>query len=659
MLPYHWEEIMTDAAKNLPAGIPLRNITCQKLLRFETGENWYRVVAEGLVTAEVVHLSDAFLCRLQPDRGETPLGHDVVQLAIGRVRSRLADAIFSPVADLGFKFNGKNLCVEWDVERSCYLASAEGSLTVHIQERVYQDGSNLKWYKPMDKSVFSRAPAGWCSWYYYYLDVDEPGILRNLGWLKDNLAPYGLEYLQIDDGWQGRGKGFGSNRDWFTTCAEKFPHGMKWLAEQIRQQGLTPGIWLIPFTESDPQRYAADPAMFVHNADGKSAGELKAPLDYEWMPEEDRRYEWIGRYIVDPTNPKTQEYLKSLIKMICSEWGYDYVKIDGQGGMAPLYTKHHQRLYKNSHGGDEVYRAGLSAIRQAMGKERFLLNCGAGWDSAGLCDGIRIGGDVEANFRGLERALECTCRYLHFNNLLWWTDPDVVCVRPPLSLEQARAWATLLGITGQLLMTSDDMPALPAERIELLKRIYPVADIHPLELYPLWNQPGTFDLKVNKPGVGEWDVAAVFNWSRSWTKTGPLSAEMLGIPPSAKGYIFYDVWQEQVLGVGLDAVELSVAETSVRVVSIRAVEDHPQVIAASRHLTQGADDLEEVIWDEESGVLSGSSLVVAGDPYRLRFTVPEGWKVAAEEVEVKDGIGLLTLNSESNAAVDWQVHFSK
>jgi hypothetical protein len=651
---------MIDTAENLPAGIPLRNITCQKLLRFETGDGWYRVITEGSVTAEVIHSSDAFLCRLQPDRGEAPLGHDVVQLAIGRVRSRLADSVFCPAADLGLKFNGMNLCLEWDAERGCYLASAEGSLTVHIQERVYQTGFGLKWYKPMDKSAFSRAPGGWCSWYYYFLDVDEQGVLRNLEWLKDNLAPYGLEYVQVDDGWQGRGKGFGSNRDWFTTCTEKFPHGMKWLAEQIRQQGLVPGIWLIPFTESDPQRHANDSVMFVHSADGRSAGELLAPLDYPWMPEEDRRYEWMGRYIVDPSYPKTQEYLKNLFKMICNEWGYDYVKIDAQGGMAELYNKHRQRLGKPSMSGDEVYRTGLSAIRQAMGKERFLLNCGAGWDSAGLCDGIRIGGDVEANFRGLERALDCTCRYLHYNNLLWWTDPDVVCVRPPLSLEQARAWATLLGITGQMLMTSDDMPALPGERVELLKRIYPVADIHPMELYPLWNQPGTFDLKVNKPGVGEWDVAAVFNWSHTWIKTGPLSAAMLGIPPCDKGYVFYDVWQEQLLAIGVDEVELIVPETSVRVVSVRAVEDHPQVIASSRHLTQGADDLEDVLWDAETGVLSGRSLVVAGDPYRLSFTVPAGWKVEVSKgIEVKQGVGLLTLDAEQNAAVDWLVAFSQ
>jgi hypothetical protein len=49
---------------------------------------------------------------------------------------------------------------------------------------------------------------------------------------------------------------------------------------------------------------------------------------------------------------------------------------------------------------------GLAGMKEVMGPERFLLNFGAGWDSAGLCEGIRIGGDVEASWEGLERAVD-------------------------------------------------------------------------------------------------------------------------------------------------------------------------------------------------------------------------------------------------------------
>ena len=56
-------------------------------------------------------------------------------------------------------------------------------------------------------------------------------------------------------------------------------------------------------------------------------------------------------------------------------------------------------------------------------------------------------------------------------------DPDVCCVRPAgkdgssLSWDQSVLWATLQGITGQLLMTSDRMYDLPPEHVDLVKRL--------------------------------------------------------------------------------------------------------------------------------------------------------------------------------------------
>jgi hypothetical protein len=646
---------MDDRRTTEPVGIPLRDIDGQGIERYEKGDTWYRVVAKGAVSADIVHPEDAFLCRL-----ESPVAGDVVQLSCGRVRSTICDCLYSPADDLGLKFRGKGLTIEWCDATRGYRARCEGPLLVHVWPGFYKSVRKLEWYRPMDRQVFSRAPAGWCSWYYYYLRVDEAGILRNVEWLRDHLARFGLRYAQIDDGWQGRGGGFGGNRDWQVTCEAKFPHGMKWLADEIRKAGMVPGIWLIPFTHSDPKRFAADPGLFVRHADGRSVFEYDQPKDYGgWIPPEDACYEWCGRYFLDATHPGAIEYLRDLFRVICREWGYDYVKIDGQGGVADAYRAHRARLRRPEVSGDEAYRAGLEAIRGAMGQNRFLLNCGAGWDSAGLCDGIRIGGDVSASLDGLDAAVSCTMRHLYLNHIAWWTDPDVVCVRDPLTLEQVRVWVTLLGITGQLLMTSDDMPALPEERIELLRRVLPVADIRPMELYELKDRPGVFDLKVNKPGVGEWDVVAVFNWSRAWTRRGPISAKGLGIPHSETGFLFFDVWAQKLLAAGVDGLTLEVPPMECRVLCIRRMEDRPQFIGSSRHLTQGTDDVESLSWDESNLTLAGVCRVVAGDPCRVLFTVPRGWKVAEDGVEAGRGVGAMTLAPPSSGPVAWRVRFAR
>ena len=83
------------------------------------------------------------------------------------------------------------------------------------------------------------------------------------------------------------------------------------------------------------------------------------------------------------------------------------------------------------------------------------------------------------------------------------------------------------------------------------------------------------------------------------------------------------------------------------------------MIATNRHLTQGADDLEQAGWDAAANVLSGRSHVVGGDPYRLRFTVPAGWQVVSEDVSVTGGIGILTLHSIRNELSGWRVEFKR
>ena len=479
--------------------MPLTHVRARKLIRYETGNGWCRIVAEGRVTARVVHPPDAFLCRVG-----APPGNDVVQLSIGRVRSLIADSLFSPKKDLGLQFSGKNLRLEWKRSLKCYVVSCRDSLTIHVKENLYS-----------------------------------------------------------------------------------------------------------------------------------------------------------GRYMLDPTSAKTHRYLRRLFTMLCREWGYHYVKIDAQGYMVATFTKYRDRFAKRRTPPDEAYRDMLQSAKRAMGKKRFLLNCGAGWDSPGLCEGIRIGGDVRADVSGIESAVDCTMSNLFLNNIAWWTDPDVVCVRPPLTLEQARTWATFIAITGQLLMASDEMAKLPDSRVELLRRVMPVTDIRPMELYRLKNRPCIFDLKINKPGVGEWDVVAVFNWSRRWRSTGTVSVESLGIPPCKAGFIFHDVWRESVLAIGRNDVRVSIPPMSCRLVSVRARKDRPQLVGTSRHITQGADDLERVSWSGAKRVLSGRSRLVGGDPYRIRFTVPKGWKVLTNGVTVKGAIGLFTLESGGNSTVNWSLKFAK
>ena len=295
-------------------------------------------------------------------------------------------------------------------------------------------------------------------------------------------------------------------------------------------------------------------------------------------------------------------------------------------------------------------------MKAVMGRERVLLNCGGQFSSCGYCEAIRIGGDVGADWQGMQPAIAATMSWLYTNRYCFWTDPDVVCVRPPLTLDQARMWATLVGITGQLLMTSDDMPRLPPERVEIVRRLYPVADIRPMDLYPLPGKPRIFDLRVATPGAGQWDVVAVFNWSSRENATIRLDPQDLGW--AAGPYIFYDAWEKKLLDGGAKGLTLGLVPMSCKLIAARPAVGHPQLVGTSRHITQGADDLLEAAWDPAAAAWSGRSRVVGGDPYELRFTLPPGWSVAGG-AKIEGPLAVLTLASAENKDLPWRIAFRR
>ena len=276
--------------------LPLRRLELERSLPAIVEET-----AEGFVInnpvamrGEVVCPPDAFACRLTP--GTNP---DIVQLAIGSVSSLRCNALYSPRRDYGLEFESPR--VELQLSGRSWVLKAIGPLRIKVYRDYMKTYRGLKWFRPLDKTVFRRAPAGWCSWYIYWQGVTEEEVVKNTDWLTANLKQFGCEFVQIDDGWQGKGHGGGENRDWYVTDRTKFPHGMKWLADYIRARGLRPGIWVIPFATSNEELFQSHPELFIRNPDGSSIGETRDPTTGTLS------IDWTGRYIVDPTSDAGQQ----------------------------------------------------------------------------------------------------------------------------------------------------------------------------------------------------------------------------------------------------------------------------------------------------------------------------------------------------------------
>jgi len=618
-----------------------------------TPSGWYiRTAAELQVRLD--DFPDGLICRVAP--GADP---DVVQLGIGPATSTLCNALYSPRQDEALVFSADNLAISAG-DDGTFTVACSGPLCITRLASYLRIHRNLPWFTPLDRHVFRRAPSGWCSWYEYYLAITEEEITHNTDWLAEHLQPYGCDWVQIDDGWQGIGKGYGSNRDWFVTCTDDFPHGMRWLADYIRKKGFRPGLWLIPITQSDSTLFATHPELFARRDDGTSAGEILWPVPNVLPPDDDGKWvTWPGRYYLDPTSPATASYLRRLFTMICDDWGYDYIKIDAQGGMCDEYQRYRRLLHDPSLDGPRTMRTATQIMREVMGPDRFLLNCLCDFTSAGICQGIRIGGDIDlrTGWEGLQPAISSTMHWLWLNTIAFYTDPDAVCVREPLTYALAFLWVTLVGITGQLLMASDIMYNLHPDRVKLLQWIFPVADIHPMELYPLDTnrQPGIFDMKVRVPHLPAWDVVALFNWSPTEIQTVALTPTRLGL--CGESWICLDAWSGELLHVGDGQLTVEIPATACRVVSYWPALGRPQVVGSNRHLTQGADDLATVAWDPQTLCLAGASHVVGKAPYRLRIYVPDGFIVTTPQVTQHGPIVEIILERNENTLVSWEIAF--
>jgi hypothetical protein len=573
----------------------------------------------------------SFLChsvpaQTMPARIKDGGNKNLFVMTLGKVATPLSDGTFNPAKD--------------------EVRLTDGT----VKTNYYKEVLGIKYFKPIDKSKFPRPPSGWCSWYFYYQEINEDEVKSNARWIAANLKDYGAEYVQIDDGWQGTGHGLGENRDW-TTIDKRFSGGMPALAAYIKSLGLKPGIWLAPHGQSNAEIVKRNPSVFMLKADGNSASKS-----------------WEGDFLVDPSTPETQKYLTALFKTL-KGWGFEYFKIDGQPTVIREFRSK-KEFMKNQPGDvDALYRATLDSIRAGIGEDSYLLGC---WviplEGVGIMNGSRIGADVLPNWDGFKFALRATMEYYFLHNVAWYNDPDVMIVRAPLPIEQARAWATLQGLTGQAVLTSDRLTDLSADRVELLRRVYPAVDIRPLDLFKSARNKRIWDLKINHLGRN-YDVVGLFNFDEAKPLPTFLSWRDLGLPED-KAFHVFDFWNKEYLGEFEKGISVDILPASCRLLTLLPAGETIQLISTNRHVTQGWTDLMAQKFDAPKNLFAGRSKVVKNDPYALSFVFPRGKNYVVKQATARTAKGNLPVKinnhqgwssveiaSPTTTEVDWSVQF--
>jgi hypothetical protein len=466
-------------------------------------------------------------------------------------------------------------------------------------------------------------PAGYCTWYSrpHGGAASEKPLLELAGFAATNLAPYGFSVVQIDDGWQDGISTNGPKRNFSTHRATgPYPGGMQATASNLKQLGLTAGIWFMPFagTYYDPF-FQPHPDWFVKTTNG-------TPFETAW-----------GGTCLDMTHPGARTYLSNNIHRIAHEWGYQYFKMDGLWTGTGTRQQYVNSGFKEDGIGDalfanptksniEAYRDGLKLVRAAAGPEIFFLGCCTPQNmrsyagAFGLVDAMRIGPDNGSDWKSLMRGPVFGSRHYFLHGRIWYNDPDPVYVRANMPLKHAQLICSWVGISGQLNLSSEWLPGLSPERLDLLRRSLPGHGLRPRPVDFFENDPPRiWRLTDDRSGVKR-EVVALYNWGDT-NLLFDLPLTKLGLTNQGDCLAF-DYWGDELLPACRERLQVAVPPQSCRILTLRAQSPTPSLLSTSRHVTQGIVDVAEERWEAANRTLHGRSRLVGGDPYELRVTRP-------------------------------------
>lgn len=609
-----------------------------------------RLTLDGIVSAP----GDAFAVESDPREDAIP----IVRHSVGPSYNLLNRAVYSRDGDWLVSVDvpaGVQITPVAGGDSSRFAVHASGGeITLRFRPRYYQRHRELPHYAPWNYRPWNGSIAGWSSWYAFRDRVTEADIHRTADVLAQQLGPYGLSYLQIDDGYQRTPISVPAN---WVQANGKFPSGLDSLARYINGRGLQAGIWTNT-TFQDDAWAASHPQYFVRAADGTPA----------WG-------NWVG-YVMDGSQPATMRDLVLPVYRQLKNMGWAYFKVDALRHLRyEGYNSYAAAFARRGLDRVAVYRDFVRQIRTTIGPSAFLL---ASWgprpELIGLIDATRLGDDG-FGYGGF-------AQFNSFNNVVWRNDPDHIELAQP---DGFRA-TTLTALTGSVFMLTDKPETYLSPRAEGARRALPIPVTRPGQVYDvdpsrssrLWMvehevsgggpRPFEADQRLQQT-LYQLDVARPFErWTVVARTTGApdsIPLAQLGLD-SARTYLAFDFWAQHFRGaVRSILIGGSIDSLGVQVLCLRPQDDHPQLIATNRHVSCGAVDLAHVRWQDNG--LVGRSAVVGDDEYRLYLTEPSGWEavdVSADGATAhleprRDNMRVAVLRATTSRSVTWIVRYRR
>jgi len=457
-------------------------------------------------------------------------------------------------------------------------------------------------------------PVGWCSWPEMYYDINEVKMLRLADFVVDeNLPDFGFELIQIDEGFQRK---YG---DWDGNLY--FPRGMKWLSKEIHKRGLKSGIWITPYAISINNDVALNHKDWLFRE--KETGNIRTFQYYLGIPV----------YGLDISVPGAQTWIKDYFTTMSSDWGYDFFKLD-----YILHTVVDGNQFDDKYlTKAEAYRKGLQLVRDGIGNDAYLLECGM-LSAAGKCDSWRTNRDIEASWEALTMengTAESIPKRYYMHGKLFNIDADHLVVREPLTIDQARVLATNVAMSGGQVLAGDELYTLPKHRLQIIKNVIPPYGkaARSVDLFEK-SKPAISSLHV-KTDYDDWWVISIVNWTDK-PEEKSIDLKRAGLDEDKK-YLANEFWEQDFIGDVQNSLTVNLKPTSVKVIALREMTNNPQIAGTDRHILQGAVELKDVVWNEQKQQLNAKLLGAREHTFSISVYIPDSFKlneVTVDELKV-------------------------
>lgn len=568
------------------------------------------------------------------------------------------NALFDKDTDaaMTFETSGKfRLKYNWDADCYGFEFNTMGwdfakNLIIHVEKDVYARKFDVDYKRVNPNTTFKTPPVGWMTWYSVQFDAGEKTVLENTKWQEENLKRYGADTIWVD--WEWYHPDFSSaapeDVDMYHPNVRQYPNGLKYVADKIKEAGFIPALWVGPTCDpTENEMLKKYPDMLLK-----------------------RKPDWCGQYYMDITHPKfLEEALPKMLKQPI-DWGYKAIKWDVLPNTHRMHDTCRDTRYDSSISSREAMLGAFRKAREVLGKDYYMLYCaGSSQNDMDLAccifDAARIGGDIFRWDTFIKECIDKTLAYYPLHNVVCNNDPDNVILREKFNdHEQAVTRAAFVSLTGMPFTLGDNLPELPEDRVEILRRSIPPVPANPMDICASKSDGKRLivNLAIERPDMS-YNVADVINLD---TENSVIHVDLqkdLGVEEGE--YYVYDYWKKEYIGKVNGEFALELGPCSSRILAVHKVQDIPQVISTSRHIAQGALDIVSVKYDAKKRALVGESKVVGGEDYEIVVCAPDSLRVFHEgnnmstalEKNIGGNAWRCTFKPEEDGLYKWEIGF--